>query len=145
MNQPATAARAPSIPDQLPWVVLGPLFFFAAEVVAAGAALVDVAVALADAEVEVEELGSLLASSARRVIARPDMTCPLLAFTTCVTLVLVTEMILPLLGVFEIPLLIRSVTPGGGSGMVKFGKAEFTMSDETQAGGVTVVLPGAVS
>lgn len=125
----AKAPTTKSIPQLA--LVLPALFFL---VVALAVAAVLVAVP------EVLPAGLLLWSLARVVIARPVMTAPLLSDTVCVTLVAVTDTNFPV-GLGEMPLLIRSSTPGGTAGMVKFfAKVELEIRDAEQLSGCTVIF-----
>jgi len=84
--------------------------------------------------------GVLLSSSARGVMARLEIVFPPTSVTFWVTLVLETEMILPLLAL-AIPLSIRSWAPDGTAGIVQLlAKVELLMSEDAQVGAVVVVF-----
>lgn len=110
---------------------IAPLFLLVVEV---GAELV---VVLVD---DVAPLGLLLSSSARGVMARPDITRPLLPCTCCVTLVEVTVTSFPT-GAGLIPLSMRACAPGGTAGIEKlFAKPWFVIRDEAQVRATTLVF-----
>lgn len=88
-------------------------------------------------------LGVLLSSSLSGEMARLEIACPSLPWTSVVTFVSETVTSLPT-GALVMPLLIRSSAPSGGEGMVKLvAKPWLVMREEEQGGGALVVFVAA--